>query len=104
MITGDASSSEDVTSRVAYPDRVGESGKDEEQKTHIVRVPCNIAHSSPSTYRESWAAKPLHSTQRTCTTTIGQRSDLALASQVPHNRVTCTTGCRKRILDVMVPC
>ena len=75
----------------------------ENQETYVVRVPCNIAHASPSTHRHARSSEALHPSHSTRTATIRQSSNLALSSEIPDNRVSGAASCSERVLDMMVP-
>ena len=105
MITGDASSSDDVTRRVAYPLTVG-TRRDRRSRveTHVVRMPRNVAHSSPSTHCHGGSSESLHASHGACTTSVGQCGDLTLPPQIPDDGVSSAGGCGERVLNMMVPC
>ena len=74
-----------------------------EQKTYIIWVPCDVAHSSSSTRCETWGTETRTSSQSSCSTTISECGNLTFSSQVPNDRVTSAARCGERRLDVMVP-
>ena len=67
-------------------------------------MPCDIAHTSPPAHSHTRRTESLHSTHSARTTTIRQRRDLTLSSEIPHNGVSRTTGCSERVLNVVIPC
>ena len=83
MMIGEASSSEDVTSRVAYATNISQSFV-KWAFTHVIRMPSNIAHSTTTTAGLISAR----------TTTISQGNNLSLAPKVPYDGVTGTARCR----------
>ena len=71
--------------------------------TYIVGMPRNVAHTAPATHRHS-PTKALHTSSHGArTTSIRERGNLALASQIPDNSVSGTARCRERVLYVMIP-
>lgn len=102
MITGDVSSSEDVTKRVAYPQQSVYVFKSAGHGAYVVRMPSDIAHPASAAYCET-CAETLQSSLGSCATTVRQSGNLPLSSQIPDYGVTRTAGCCKRVLYVMVP-
>lgn len=83
MMIGEASSSEEVTSRVAYATNISRLFA-MKRVTNIIWMPSHIAHSTTS-------AASLISARAT---TVSQGDNLSLASEIPYNGVTGTASCR----------
>lgn len=71
------------------------------KKTHVVRVPSDVAHASATTDCQS-AACTLTS-KSPSSTTISQSDNLAFTSQIPHDRVARAAGTSENILDLLIP-
>lgn len=103
IMTGDMSSSEDVTRRVACRQKLAGSHEDHE-KTHVIRMPLNVAHTPPSTNRQSRSAEALQACLSTRTAAVCKCRNLSLSSQIPYHGVASATRCGESVLDVIVPC
>jgi len=102
MIIGDESSSEAVTSLVACGTSQ-QSVQCIESSTHVIRVPSDSTHASPTTNSQSASGTTL-SCQSPCPTPICQGYHLSLAPQIPDDSISGTAGASQHVLDLLIPC
>lgn len=95
MTTGEASSSDDVTSLVACKVTVS-AGTKPIYRTHVIGMPSDIAHAFPPT-----GAQGIH--PLSCTS-VRQSNHLPLVSQIPHNRISRAAGRCENMLHLTIPC